>query len=724
MTLLDGDPRSVGGYRLEGRLGAGGMGVVFLARSVSGRRLAVKVIRPELATDDEFRVRFRREVAAARRVSGAFTAPVVDADADAEQPWLATLFVPGDSLHRRVTEQGPLPAREVRQLAAGLVEALRDIHRAGLTHRDLKPGNVLLSDDGPRVIDFGIAHAADGERLTQTGVVVGTPAFMAPEQFTADTAGPAADVFALGSVLAFAATGHGPFSGDSSHAIGFRVVYEEPDLNGLPQELRPLVTACLAKDPERRPTVEGLHDSLMAPAPDAQDDSATPDTPDTADIVAATPADVPPATVADAAVPAPVPARLPTPTLRPAVPPPPAGEFGPAPGDPAGPPGGRTRPSRTRVALTAGAALLLVAAAAVTVPLLVNGDDGDGRTRAGRDGPSGVTSSGASETSAAAFSCAGASGNLRGSGASSVDPVVTAWTSGFATACPGADVQYDPTGTGAGVLAFTTATTHFALTDSPLSAADRARADQRCPAGGALVLPLAATPVAVVHHLPGVRDLVMDAPTLAAVFDGTITRWDDPAIRRLNPGTALPSQAITAVHRSDASATTRTFTGYLAGAAPAAWSHGSGTSWPGRAGQGAQSARGLRAQVTQVPGAIGYLDLGDAAGLDTVRLATGASKPVAATSAATTTAVGAGDPSLATVALDPATHADGAYPLARVDSALVCAKGNDARSLPVLKAFLSYTVGAQGQETAVRQGHARLPEALAARVRTAVGGLG
>ncbi|MFJ4986869.1 substrate-binding domain-containing protein [Streptomyces sp. NPDC088732] len=708
MTLLDGDPRSVGGYRLEGRLGAGGMGVVFLARSVSGRRLAVKVIRPELATDDEFRVRFRREVAAARRVSGAFTAPVVDADADAEQPWLATLFVPGDSLHRRVTAQGPLPAREVRQLAAGLVEALRDIHRAGLTHRDLKPGNVLLSEDGPRVIDFGIAHAADGERLTQTGVVVGTPAFMAPEQFTADTAGPAADVFALGSVLAFAATGHGPFSGDNSHAIGFRVVYEEPDLGGLPEELRPLVTSCLAKDPERRPTVEGLHDSLMTPVPDA---------PGASDIADAVPFDAPPA-------PAPVPARLPTPTLRPAVPPPPAGEFGPAPGDPTGPPGERARPSRTRVALTVGAALLLVAAAAVTVPLLVDGGDGDGGRRSGRGGPSGVTSSGASKASAAAFSCAGANGDLRGSGASSVDPVVTAWTSGFAKACPGADVRYNPTGTGAGVLAFTSATTHFALTDSPLSAADRTRADQRCPAGGALVLPLAATPVAVVHHLPGVRDLVMDAPTLAAVFDGAITRWDDPAIRRLNPGTALPSQAITAVHRSDASATTRTITGYLAGAAPAAWSHGSGTSWPGRGGRGAQSSQGLRAQVTQVPGAIGYLDLGDAAGLDTVRLATGASKPVAATSAATTTAVGAGDPSLATVALDPATHAEGAYPLARVDSALVCAKGNDARSLATLKAFLSYTVGAQGQETAVRQGHARLPEALAARVRTAVGGLG
>ena len=276
MTLLDGDPRSVGGYRLEDRLGAGGMGVVFLGRSVSGRLLAIKVIRPELVTDDAFRVRFRQEVAAARQVSGAFTAPVVDADTDAEQPWLATLFVPGPSLHQRVAEQGPLPEGQVRGLAAGLVEALRDIHRAGLIHRDLKPGNVLLAEDGPRVIDFGIARATAAAPLTRTGVVVGTPAFMAPEQFRTGAVGPAGDVFALGSVLVYAATGHAPFDGESSHGIGFRVVYEEPDLTGLPEGLRPLVESCLSKDPDARPTVDELLASLSSEPKNRSAASAAP----------------------------------------------------------------------------------------------------------------------------------------------------------------------------------------------------------------------------------------------------------------------------------------------------------------------------------------------------------------------------------------------------------------------------------------------------------------
>ncbi|MFJ3221453.1 serine/threonine-protein kinase [Kitasatospora sp. NPDC086801] len=258
VVLLGNDPREIGGYRLESRLGAGGMGVVYRARSVSGRQVAVKVIRPELAQDPEFRARFRQEVAAARKVSGAFTAPVIDADPDAREPWLATLFIAGPPLGEQVARHGPLEAGAVRQLAAGLAEALQDIHRAGMVHRDLKPGNVLLAADGPRVIDFGIARALDGTQLTSTGVVVGTPPFMAPEQFQQGVTSSATDIFALGSVLVFAGTGRGPFGADSGHAVGFRVVYEEPDLTGLPAELRPLILPCLAKDPAQRPTVEQL----------------------------------------------------------------------------------------------------------------------------------------------------------------------------------------------------------------------------------------------------------------------------------------------------------------------------------------------------------------------------------------------------------------------------------------------------------------------------------
>ncbi|MFD7222083.1 PQQ-binding-like beta-propeller repeat protein [Streptomyces sp. NPDC059892] len=259
MTLRGDDPRSVGAYRLVSRLGAGGMGVVYLGRSVSGRQVAVKMIRPEFAEDDGFRSRFRREVEAARRVSGAFTAPVVDADPEAEQPWLATLFVPGRTLHARVAEDGPLPPGEIRILAAGLAEALRDIHRTGLVHRDLKPANVLLAEDGLRVIDFGISRAVDSDPLTRTGLVVGTPPFMAPEQFRAGEAtGPFTDVFALGSVLVFAATGHGPFDATDPFVCGYRVTHEEPDLTGLPDELRELIAPCLSKEPGARPTVGDL----------------------------------------------------------------------------------------------------------------------------------------------------------------------------------------------------------------------------------------------------------------------------------------------------------------------------------------------------------------------------------------------------------------------------------------------------------------------------------
>lgn len=250
------DPEAVGPYRLLARLGAGGMGRVYLARSAGGRTVAVKVVRAELAEDQEFRERFRREVSAAQAVSGAYTAPVVDADRDGPSPWLATAYVLGPSLTEAVAEHGPLPADTVRALGSGLAEALSAIHAAGLVHRDLKPSNVLLATDGPRVIDFGIARALDGSKLTSTGVVVGSPGFMCPEQAGGAPMGPAGDVFSLGSVLVYAATGEGPFShdSDSAAALLYRVIHHEPVLTGLPAELRPAVAACLAKNPADRPT--------------------------------------------------------------------------------------------------------------------------------------------------------------------------------------------------------------------------------------------------------------------------------------------------------------------------------------------------------------------------------------------------------------------------------------------------------------------------------------
>ena len=268
--LLPTDPEWVGPYRLLGRLGAGGMGEVYLARSPGGRLVAVKVIRPELAADPGFRARFAREAAAARTVSGAFTAPVVDADTEAPRPWLATAYVPGPSLAEAVAQRGPLPPGVVLTLGAGLAEGLQAIHAAGLVHRDLKPSNVLLAEDGPRVIDFGIARAADGSGLTQTGMILGSPGFLSPEQAEGRAVGPSSDVFSLGSVLNFAASGEGPFGAGSVASLVYRVVNGEPNLSGVPEQLRPLIQRCLAKDPASRPTADELLALFSAAQPQPQ----------------------------------------------------------------------------------------------------------------------------------------------------------------------------------------------------------------------------------------------------------------------------------------------------------------------------------------------------------------------------------------------------------------------------------------------------------------------
>ncbi|MBD2893220.1 Serine/threonine-protein kinase PknD [Actinomadura sp. RB99] len=259
--LAPGDPRTVGRYRLSGRLGGGGMGEVFFGRSPGGRPVAVKVVRPELAADPLFRRRFGQEVEAARRVGGFHTAPVVDADPDADPPWLVTAYVPGPSLMELVAAHGPLPEPTLRVLGAGIAEALEAVHGADLVHRDLKPSNILIADDGPRVIDFGIARAADVTALTRAGGAVGTPGYMAPEQVTGEPVGPATDVFAFGAVLCFAA-GVRPFGDGPPTALLYRVVHQEPDLSGLPDGIRGIVAECLAKDPEQRPDTDGLLSAL------------------------------------------------------------------------------------------------------------------------------------------------------------------------------------------------------------------------------------------------------------------------------------------------------------------------------------------------------------------------------------------------------------------------------------------------------------------------------
>jgi serine/threonine protein kinase/outer membrane protein assembly factor BamB len=286
VPLHSDDPKSVGGYKLLDRLGAGGMGVVYRGRARSGRDVAIKVVHAQYAADPVFRTRFRQEIAAVRKVSGAFTAPVLDADPEAARPWMATQYVPGPSLARRIRDRGALPDAEVRGLALGLVEALRDIHRAGVVHRDLKPANVLLAEDGPRVIDFGISRAAENHQtLTKTGQMIGTPPFMSPEQLVdARAVGPASDVFSLGALLVYAVTGRGPFDADSPYLTAYRVVHDDPVLDGVGQPLRGVLERCLTKDAAGRPGLDELGRELATtlPEPEAGDSSTVTLRPDQA----------------------------------------------------------------------------------------------------------------------------------------------------------------------------------------------------------------------------------------------------------------------------------------------------------------------------------------------------------------------------------------------------------------------------------------------------------
>ncbi|MER6193807.1 serine/threonine-protein kinase [Streptomyces cyaneofuscatus] len=286
MRLRREDPRLVGSFRLHRRLGAGGMGVVYLGSDRRGQRVALKVIRPDLAEDQEFRSRFAREVSAARRIRGGCTARLVAADLEADRPWFATQYVPGPSLHDKVAEEGPLAAVEVASIGAALSEGLVAVHEAGVVHRDLKPSNILLSPKGPRIIDFGIAWATGASTLTHVGTAVGSPGFLAPEQVRGAAVTPATDVFSLGATLAYAAMADSPFGHGSSEVMLYRVVHEEAQLHGVHDALAPLIRACLAKDPEERPSTlqlsmrlkeiaareaQGLHESRPPAQRSAQD---------------------------------------------------------------------------------------------------------------------------------------------------------------------------------------------------------------------------------------------------------------------------------------------------------------------------------------------------------------------------------------------------------------------------------------------------------------------
>ena len=386
------DPQQVSVFRLRARLGAGGMGRVYLGSSPGGRAVAVKVVHPELARDPEFMARFRREVEAASSVGGVYTAPVVGAGPEDSPPWLATVYVPGPSLAELVRGAGPLPEAAVWRLAGGLTEALQAIHARGLVHRDLKPGNILIAVDGPRVIDFGISRAMHGTALTGTRTTMGTPAYMSPEQAGGGQISPASDVFALGSVLAFAATGTAPFEGGEPLSVIYRIVHGEPDLRRVPPAFRRLVAGCLAKDPAARPSLGDLLDAVTAGAAAFPPDAPGQYWPDpVAATVAAQAASGQFTPVAPATASTPPAVRLGGTTAPPAHPqtPTPAGQPWPRepPGRPRSPEPGR-RPARTRWAVLGGAAVAAAVGGTVLALVLAPGSTGPaGQTGLGASSP-------------------------------------------------------------------------------------------------------------------------------------------------------------------------------------------------------------------------------------------------------------------------------------------------------------------------------------------------
>ncbi|MEO3849132.1 serine/threonine-protein kinase [Streptomyces sp. B8F3] len=369
LPLGAGDPAVAGPYRLEAVLGAGGMGRVYLGRTPAGSAVAVKLVHREYAGDAAFRTRFAQEVAAARRVQGLYTVPVVDADLQADEPWLATAYVPGPSLQHAVAASGPLPADAALALIARVAEALQSIHAADVVHRDLKPSNILLTADGPKVIDFGIARAADVTAVTATGVRTGTPAYMAPEYIRGQTVTEAGDIFALGGVAHFAATGGHAFGGGTDHGVVYRVLEQEPDLDGSPEPVRAVAAACLAKDPERRPTPAEVIEMCRRAAGDGQGDGEGAGRGRAATVVDVPhPRTAPNATAPDATVPGAPDAHGPAPaapdpdaltrtaTAAPPVPPPPD-------------PGTRTGPVSLALLFGgAGAVILIVVLVAVLLP--------------------------------------------------------------------------------------------------------------------------------------------------------------------------------------------------------------------------------------------------------------------------------------------------------------------------------------------------------------------
>jgi phosphate ABC transporter phosphate-binding protein len=631
------DPTEIGDYRVHGVLGDGGMGRVYLCRRPGDDTpVAVKVVRPEYAGDLAFRRRFEQEVATARLVRGQYTVPVLDADPRAEHPWLATAYVSGTSLQHAVQRDGPQRQAAVLFLVAEVAEALRSIHAAGVVHRDLKPSNVLLSPEGPKVIDFGIARAVDVTSVTATGVLVGTPAFMAPEYIRGEPVTPAADVFSLGVLANFAATGRMAFGGGGDMAVPYRILEQQPDLTGCPEPLRGIVTRCLDKDPRRRPAPDEVIRLCAAALPAAWS------VPDSTAVVHA-----------------------------------------------AGPARPRARTGRNVVA--AGGIVLVVA---LVSALLLWDPLGWRSPEASRAEPDGASRT-SSTTPRVPIQCDGKQ-HLDAGGSGNQTNIIEVFAAAYGQRCPGANVSYESLGSESGIEEFAAGNLDFAGTDYPLSAerGDLGPATARCRGNAPWHLPVVFRPVVLMYRLDGVEDLTLDGEVTARIFNGTITSWNDPAIRALNRSANLPDQAIEVFYRAE-SEDTAILQSWLKASSNGAWATDTGEAFTGGTGKDIEYGS-MKDEIGVRSGAIGYGEWREAFdhGIATARIDSGHG-PVAVTMKSTANAVpaekvaGTGDDLVLDIGQLYADPPPDAYPVLKVSYYIVCSKGYDPPTALAVKAFLT-----------------------------------
>jgi phosphate ABC transporter phosphate-binding protein len=662
------DPTEVGGYPVHGVLGDGGMGRVYLcSRPEDGSPVAVKVVRPEYAGDRAFRLRFEQEVETARRVQGKYTVPVLDADPRAEQPWLATAFVPGPSLQQAVERDGPQRPAAVLLLLSEVAEALRSIHAAGVVHRDLKPANVILSPSGPKVIDFGIARATEVTSITATGMIPGTPAYMAPEHLRGGQVTPAGDVFALGVLANFAATGRLAFGGGGDMSVPYRILQEPPDLTGCPEPLRAIVSRCLDKDPLRRPAPEEVV-RLCAGA-----------------LLAAL-------TVSDD-----------TEVVRPA--------------------GPRVRSRRGWLVPCAIAATVAVIGGVLLVdPLGLRSPEFSGAEPGGAS----RTPASSTSTSQVPIQCAGKQ-YLEGGGDSDQVLVIDKFKEAYGKRCAGAKVQYKTDLSKNGIKEFAAGNLDFAGSDYPLPAGtgELAQATARCQGNPPWHLPMVIKPTAIIYHLDGVPDLTLTGEVAAKIFNGTIRTWNDQAIRALNGSASLPDQPIQVFHLAKNYRDNAIFQSYLKLASHGAWTTDTGETFSGATGTEMKNPSDLADKVRARSGAIGYDGwLEGDRGYAVARIDSGAGA-VALTRESVANAVPA--EKIAGTGNDLVLNLDGirgappagAYPLVHVSYYIVCSKGNDPAAAAALRAFLT-AAATDAQGTLEDTGAVTLSPSLRARMLQAV----